>query len=128
MCMSLDNLYPPSPSRQMNFKRMRQKVRADGTPSRTWEQGFLSTSCGETGKENIGYFQVRCCGELFCSALYHNALHCIVYHSTALYLSASLAISHAVLCSIAFCGITPFRLYGIILYGIGLQTRHSWEQ
>ena len=37
---------------------MRQKERADGTPSRSWEQGFLSASCGETGKEDIGYFQV----------------------------------------------------------------------
>jgi hypothetical protein len=42
----------------MNFKRMRKKVRANGTPSRSWEQGFLSTSCGEKARENIGYFQV----------------------------------------------------------------------
>lgn len=42
----------------MDFKRMRVKVRADGTPSRSWEQGFLSASCGEMGREDIGYFQV----------------------------------------------------------------------
>ena len=40
----------------MSFKRMRKKVRADGSPSRSWEQGFLSASCGDKGKANIGYF------------------------------------------------------------------------
>jgi hypothetical protein len=42
----------------MNFKKMRQKTRADGTPSRSWEQGFLAASCGEKGMENIGYSKV----------------------------------------------------------------------
>jgi hypothetical protein len=42
----------------MNFKKMRQKTRADGTPSRSWEQGFLAASCGEKGLENIGYSKV----------------------------------------------------------------------
>ena len=39
----------------MNFKRMRKKV---GNKGRSWEQGFLSTSCGLEAKSDIGYFQL----------------------------------------------------------------------
>ena len=39
-----------------SLKKMRKKIRADGSPSRSWEQGFLAASCGEKGQANIGYF------------------------------------------------------------------------